>query len=126
MNEQFTRYSAALVSNYIELFATILIAVTIVIMILNNVVYLLRNNEASFKLWKSRGWRGIQGGLDLFVASDLLSTISIDRTFNSVVTLGLLLVVRSFVSWSIEMESEGCWPWQKKRFELLEKQNSNN
>jgi uncharacterized membrane protein len=125
MNEELTRYSARLVSNYIELFATILIAVTIVIIILNNVVHLLRSNEASFKLWKSRGWRGIQGGLDLFVAADLLSTISIDRTFNSVVTLGLLLVVRSFVSWSIEMESDGCWPWQKKKFELLEKQNGN-
>ncbi len=122
MNTETTRYAAEMVSNFIELFATLLIAFTIIIIIFNNVVHLFKKNDTAFQQWKGRSWRGVQGGLDLFVAADLLSTISIDRTLDSVITLGILLVVRSFVSWSIEMESEGCWPWQKRAFELKEKQ----
>ena len=122
MNEETTKFAAEWVSNYIELFATLLIGFTILIIIINNIIHLFKKDESAFKVWKTRSWRGVQGGLDLFVAADLLSTISINRTMDSVVTLGILLVVRSFVSWSIEMESDGCWPWQKRSFALKEKQ----
>ena len=122
MNTETTRFAAEWVGNYIELFATLLIGFTILIIIFNNVIHLFKKDDVAFKTWKTRSWRGVQGGLDLFVAADLLSTISINRTMDSVITLGILLIVRSFVSWSIEMEAEGCWPWQKKSFALKEKQ----
>jgi uncharacterized membrane protein len=120
MNEEITKNAAAMVSNYIELFAIVLIALTVIIIILNNLVHLFKRDDSIFKIWKTRTWRGIQGGLDLFVAADLLSTITVDRTLQSVIVLGLLLIIRTIISWSIEMELEGCWPWQKKAFEKNE------
>lgn len=118
MNPEFTKYAAEIVSNVIELFAIILISITIVIIIINNLYHLIKKDETKFKVWKNRSWRGIQGSLDLFVASDLLSTITIDRTLEGVVTLGILLIIRTLISWSLEMELDGCWPWQRKAFEL--------
>lgn len=121
MNFEFTKYAAELVSGFIELFAITLIGLTVLVIIINNFYHLVKKDEVNFKLWKQRSWRGIQGALDLFVAADLLSTITIDRTFNAVITLGILLLIRTMISWSLEVEVEGCWPWQKKAFELGKK-----
>jgi uncharacterized membrane protein len=120
MNPELTKYIAEIISSYIELFAMLLIALIIIIILINNVIHLLVKNDTSFKMWKNRSWKGIQGALDLFVAADLLSTITIDRNLQSVITLGVLLIIRTIISWSLEMEAEGCWPWQKKAFELNE------
>ena len=107
MDPELNKYAAGLVSNIIELMAVVLIAGTIVILIFNNFYYAFRRDEAKFKLWRKRSWRLIQGSLDLFVASDLLSTITIDRTLEGVVTLGILLIVRTLISWSLEIEADG-------------------
>lgn len=120
MNAELVKIAAETVSLGIELFSILLIAATVIIIILNNVMHLVKKDEASFKLWKERSWRGIQGGLDLFVAADLLSTITIDRTLESILTLGILLLIRTFISWSLELEMDGCWPWQRKALKLKE------
>jgi uncharacterized membrane protein len=125
MSPEVSKYTAAIVSSYIELFAIILIAITIIIVLFNNFMYIIKRDEVSFTKWKDRSWKGIQGGLDLLVAADLLSTITIDRTLQSVITLGILLLIRTVISWSIEMDAHGCWPWQRKAFELKEKLSNN-
>lgn len=121
MNPEINKYAAEVVSNFIELFAVLLIGATIVILIFNNVFYVFKKDESKFRLWKKRSWKLIQGSLDLFVASDLLSTITIDRTLEGVLTLGVLLIIRTVISWSLEIEAIGCWPWQIRAFELKEK-----
>jgi uncharacterized membrane protein len=52
--------------------------------------------------------------LELLVAADVLRTIVLEPTFNNVVALGLLILVRTFLSWSMRVEMEGRWPWQPK------------
>ena len=118
MNPEISKYAAEIVSNLIELFAILLIGLTIVFLIIANLIYFINKDETKFQIRRKRTWKGVQGSLDLFVASDLLSTITIDRTLLSVLTLGILLIIRTFISWSIEMEAEGCWPWQKKAVRL--------
>lgn len=53
-------------------------------------------------------------GLDLLVASDVIHTAAIEPTLYGVSTLGLLVVVRIALTWSLIVEAEGRWPWQPK------------
>ncbi|MEM7133627.1 MAG: DUF1622 domain-containing protein [Chloroflexota bacterium] len=51
-------------------------------------------------------------GLEVFVAADIIRTVALDLTFQSLGVLGLLVVIRTFVSWTLVLEIEGRWPWQ--------------
>lgn len=59
--------------------------------------------------------RAILVGLELLVAGDIIRTVTIEPTFQSVGVLGLLVVVRTFLSWSLEVEINGEWPWRRAR-----------
>ena len=54
-------------------------------------------------------------GLELLIAADVIKTVTLDLALESVVSLGILVVVRTFLAWSITMENEGRWPWQRTR-----------
>ena len=56
--------------------------------------------------------RAILGSLELLVAADILRSVAISPTFDSVGVLGLIVLVRTFLSWSLQVEIEGAWPWQ--------------
>lgn len=56
--------------------------------------------------------RAILLGLELLVAADIIRTVAVDPSFQSVGVLGLIVVVRTFLSWSLEVEVNGRWPWQ--------------
>jgi uncharacterized membrane protein len=64
--------------------------------------------------------KALQLGLEFLVAADIIRTITIGPTREGIVSLGLLIVVRTFLSWSITVEIEGCWPWQVARSGGLE------
>ena len=51
-------------------------------------------------------------GLEFLIAADIISTVTIKPNREGILSLGLLIVVRTFLSWSIILEVEGCWPWQ--------------
>jgi uncharacterized membrane protein len=51
-------------------------------------------------------------GLELLVAADIIKTVAIAPTIESVAALGLIVLVRSFLSLTLQLEIEGRWPWQ--------------
>ncbi len=51
-------------------------------------------------------------GLEVLVAADIIKTVAIEPTFDSLSALGLLVVIRTFLSWALVLEIEGRWPWQ--------------
>ena len=51
-------------------------------------------------------------GLEILVAADIVRTVALDSTLDSVAVLGLLVLIRTFLSWSLVVEIEGRWPWQ--------------
>jgi uncharacterized membrane protein len=65
--------------------------------------------------------KALQLGLEFLVAADIIATVTITPTRQSVVSLALLVLVRTFLSWSITLEDEGCWPWQIARNARTEK-----
>ncbi len=58
--------------------------------------------------------RAILTGLELLVAADIIRTVALDPTLQSVLVLGLIVIIRTFLSFSLEVEIDGRWPWQKK------------
>ena len=56
--------------------------------------------------------RAILLGLEFLVAADIISTVAVEPTLRSVVVLGLIVLIRTFLSFSLEVEIEGRWPWQ--------------
>jgi uncharacterized membrane protein len=57
--------------------------------------------------------RGLLLGLDLLIAADVIRTVTLEPTLENVAALGLLVVVRTFLSWSLMVELHGRWPWQR-------------
>ena len=57
--------------------------------------------------------RSILTGLELLVAADIIRTVAVEPTLQSVLVLGLIVIIRTFLSFSLEVEIDGRWPWQK-------------
>ncbi len=54
-------------------------------------------------------------GLEILVAGDIVRTVALEATLESVLVLGLLVLIRTFLSWALVVEIEGRWPWQSER-----------
>lgn len=57
--------------------------------------------------------RSILLGLEFLVAADIISTVAIEPTLDSLAVLAGIVLIRTFLSFSLEVEIEGRWPWQK-------------
>ena len=57
--------------------------------------------------------RSILLGLELLVAADIIRTVAVTPTFASVGVLAIIVLIRTFLSFSLELEITGRWPWQK-------------
>ncbi len=58
--------------------------------------------------------RSILLGLELLVAADIIRTVAVTPTFTSVGVLAVIVIIRTFLSFSLELEITGRWPWQKR------------
>jgi uncharacterized membrane protein len=58
--------------------------------------------------------RSLLLGLEFLVAGDVVRTVALDPTLNNVAVLGLLVLIRTFLGWSLAVEIEGHWPWQTR------------
>jgi len=57
--------------------------------------------------------RSILLGLEFLVAADIIKTVAVTPTFTSVGVLALIVLIRTFLSWSLQLEIDGRWPWQR-------------
>jgi len=71
-------------------------------------------NEATYGAVRQRLGRGILLGLEFLVAGDIVHTVAVDLTYESVAVLGLIVLIRTFLSFTLEVELEGRWPWHAK------------
>jgi uncharacterized membrane protein len=69
--------------------------------------------RAAYERLRANLGRGILLGLELLVGADIIGTITSPLTVESVGLLGAIVVIRTFLSFSLETEIEGCWPWQR-------------
>jgi len=57
--------------------------------------------------------RAILLGLEFLVAGDIIRTVVVAPTLENVIVLGLIVLIRTFLSMALELELEGRWPWQR-------------
>jgi uncharacterized membrane protein len=77
--------------------------------------YIFRFDEpGANEIYKREIGRRLLLGLDLLVSADVIRTVAVEPTLGNVASLGLLSVVRTFIVWSLAVEMDGRWPWQRK------------
>ncbi|MDX1876059.1 DUF1622 domain-containing protein [Mycolicibacterium sp. 120266] len=76
---------------------------------------LRRKESDTYEKLRQQLGRSILLGLELLVAADIIRTVAVTPTAQSVAVLAGIVLIRTFLSWSLELEISGRWPWQKKR-----------
>ncbi len=71
--------------------------------------------QQRFTQYKMVLGRALLLGLEILVAADIIKTVALETTFESVAVLGILVIIRIFLGWSLIVEMEGRWPWQPPR-----------
>ena len=61
--------------------------------------------------------RSILLGLEVLVAGDIIRTVALQPTLQNLAVLGLLVIIRTFLAWSLEVEIDGRWPWKRAQAE---------
>jgi uncharacterized membrane protein len=56
-------------------------------------------------------------GLEVLIVADIVRTIIVDPTVESVAVLGIIVVIRILLSFSLEVEIDGVWPWHRRQFD---------
>jgi uncharacterized membrane protein len=77
------------------------------------VVRLVRRETQVYRPYRRFLGRSILLGLELLVAADIIRTVAITPTLESVGVLAAIVLIRTFLSFSLELEITGRWPWQK-------------
>ena len=72
-----------------------------------------QEGEAAWKLFRQHLGRAILLGLEFLVAGDIIRTVVVAPTLENVSVLGLIVLIRTFLSFSLQLELEGRWPWQR-------------
>lgn len=105
---------ASTIAEWIEFAAVFAIAIAVVVALVAGASQVVRRswNEA-FEVFKRYIARGLLIGLDLLIAGDIIKTVTVEPTLENVLILGLLVVIRTFLSWALVLEVEGHWPWQQ-------------
>jgi uncharacterized membrane protein len=101
----------------IEVLAVVIIVVTIYYAVFHNLYRAIfqQENETRYRDLKMRLGRSLLLGLEILVAADIVRTVALEATLESVIVLGLLVLIRTFLSWSLVVEIEEKWPWQPSR-----------
>ena len=113
-----TKHTIELIGSAFELAGVGVLVLGSVIAFVRSIVSLirLRDGPVAYRQLRLYLGRSIVLGLELLVAADIIRSVAIDPTFASVGVLGLIVLVRTFLSWSLEVEINGEWPWQRSRF----------
>ncbi|MRX42299.1 DUF1622 domain-containing protein [Agromyces kandeliae] len=99
----------------IDLLGVVAIVVGVAVAVVDAGIRRLRRAGPVYARFRRVLGRGILIGLELLVAADIIRTVAVEPTLESVSVLALIVVIRTFLSWSLEVEISGHWPWQKWR-----------
>jgi uncharacterized membrane protein len=107
-----TRYLVEIAVLIIEALAVLVILIATVFGTLRYIFHFFCRVPESYEHYRAQLGKSLLLGLQLLVAADVVRTVALQPTLDNVVVLGLLVLVRTFLSWSTVVEIEGRWPWR--------------
>lgn len=78
-------------------------------------LYKRESTDLVFQQVRQRLGRGILLGLEFLIAADIIHTVAVDLNFKTVGVLAIIVLIRTFLSFTLEVELTGRWPWQSQR-----------
>jgi uncharacterized membrane protein len=117
-----TQYGITLVELGFELAGTSALVIGSAVALVRFIATLLRDrtHPMAYRALREGIGRAILLGLEFLVAADIIRSVALEATFQSIAVLGLLVLIRTFLSWSLEVEIDGEWPWQRARSRVAE------
>jgi uncharacterized membrane protein len=102
------------VVNGFELAGVAILVVGSLLAFVSAAAALLRGDRAAaYQRARQNVGRSILLGLEILIVADIVLTITVDRTLDSALTLGVIVLVRTFLSFSLEIELAGALPWRR-------------
>jgi uncharacterized membrane protein len=75
----------------------------------------LPGRDDAYRVYRQQVGKAILLGLEFLVAADIIRTVAVSPTFRGVGVLAVVVAVRTFLSFTLDVELEGHWPWQPRR-----------
>jgi uncharacterized membrane protein len=80
--------------------------------------------DDAYEFFRRRLGRAILLGLEFLVAADIIRTVAVTPTGESVAVLGGIVLIRTFLSFSLQLEMTGAWPWQQRSVAVPDKSDA--
>lgn len=103
------------VAKGIEIIGIIVIALGTLMAIANYLFHLRKREDKYYKAMRQQLGKAILLGLEILVAADIIATVVTEPTMDRVLTLAIVVLIRTFLSLSIQVEVEGRFPWQSEK-----------
>jgi uncharacterized membrane protein len=108
------------VGELIELVGVVVIVLGVVFATLHCVISRMRGGTMinAYNHYRQGIGRAILLGLEILIAADIIRTIAVELSFESLGHLAIIVLIRTFLSMTLELELEGHWPWQQREREV--------
>jgi len=112
-----SKHTVELIATAFEVVGVGVLVLGFIIAVVHYAVTLIRTrkNHVAYRDLRLDLGRAILVALELLIVADIIRSVAIDPTFASVGVLGLIVLVRTFLSWSLEVEIDGVWPWNRAK-----------
>jgi len=111
-----------MVAQGIEVLAVLIIIVGIIYGIVRYFFHQMEKVGDAYKRFKDQIGKALLLGLEFLVAADIIRTVALSPTLRNIAVLGVLVFIRTFLSWSLVVEIEGRWPWRMKAEEKVSRE----
>ncbi len=111
MSEPFVRTAIDVSATGIEVLAVATIVIAIAYGTARFLWHVQGHTDDAYERYKTHLGKALLLGLEFLVAADIIRTVALEPTMPNVLMLGVLVVVRTFLSWALVVEMEGRWPW---------------
>ncbi len=108
---------ALVIGQILDLFGVFIILFGVIIstsIFVKDFLLHLHKDTSLYKSYRANLGRSILIGLEMLVAGDIIRSVVGQPSFVSVIVLLMIVLIRSFLSITFDMEIEGRWPWKKK------------